>query len=245
MPLNPAVPVYGKTSTGANEAIGCTTPTAGTQALTLSGNANAGETFSIGGLNYTWTATAAQYTGQTPFFVKIGVDAATSIVNAAAAITGTASKGTLFSNNTNPNPYVTAVATSNTVLTITAIAPGADGNGIATTETMANATWGAGTTAGGVSASLQVTGPGGSDIPITPPTVNSLPQNLGASASLVIPAGAKGWTVSCLTGTLTLATSTTASALPAGFSDSDPNIVGAAITVTTASASTAYVRWGT
>lgn len=245
MPLNPAVPAYGKTITGANEAIGCTTPTAGTQALTFSGNANEGEQFTIGLTVYTWTAIAANYTGQTANYVKIGVDAATSITNAAAAITGTASKGTLFSNNTRPNPLVTAVATSSTVLTITATNPGADGNGIATTETMANATWGAATTTGGVSASLQVTGPGGSGIPITPPTVTSKPQNLAASSSLVIPLGAKGWTVTCLTGTITLATSTTAGALPAGFSDSDPNIVGADITVTTASASTAYVRWGT
>lgn len=172
MPLNPATPVYGKTSTGANEAIGCTTPTAATQALTLSGNANASETFSIGGLTYTWTATAASYTGQTPFFVKIGVDAATSIANAAAAINGTASKGTLFSNNTGPNPYVTAVATSSTVLTITANAPGADGNGVTTTETMANATWGAATTTAGVSASLNVSA-----------TVTIDPSSLATSAN--------------------------------------------------------------
>lgn len=82
-------------------------------------------------------------------------------------------------------------------------------------------------------------------IPVTPQTVTSSPHNLAASTALTIPAGAKGWTVSCLTGTLSIACGTTASALPAGFSDNDPNIVGADITITTASASTAYVRWGT
>jgi hypothetical protein len=158
--LNPTVPCYGKTITGANVAIGATTPTAATQALTLSGNAAAGETVSIGGLIYVWTSTSSQYTGQTPFFVKIGADAATSIVNLTAAINGTASKGSLFSNNTNPNPYVTAVATSSTVMTVTATASGADGNGVATTETMASASWGAATTTGGISAALQVTATG-------------------------------------------------------------------------------------
>lgn len=174
MPLNPAVPVYGKTIAGANEAIGCTTPTAATQTLTFSGNAVAGETFKIGVNTYVWTSTAANISGQTPYFVLTGADAAASIVNATAAITGTASKGTLFSNNTNPNPAVTAVATSSTVLTITATAPGADGNGIALSETMTNATWGAATTLGGVSASLQVTGAGGGGIPFIPPTVNGV-----------------------------------------------------------------------
>jgi len=82
-------------------------------------------------------------------------------------------------------------------------------------------------------------------IPVTPPKVTSKPQNLGASSSLTIPAGAKGWTVTCLTGTLSIACGTTASALPAGFSDSDPNIVGADIIITTDLASTAYVRWNT
>lgn len=93
---------------------------------------------------------------------------------------------------------------------------------------------------------LALTGaiPGGS-IPITPPTGTASPHNLAASTPITIPAGAKGWTVTCLTGTLSIACGTTASALPAGFSDSDPNIVGADITVTTASASTGYVRWGT
>lgn len=243
MPLNPATPVYGKTAAGPNEAIGCTTPTAATQALTLSGNANEGEQFTIGLTVYTWTAIAANYTGQTANYVKIGVDAATSITNAAAAITGAASKGTLFSNNTRPNPLVTAVATSSTVLTITATNPGADGNGIATTETMANAAWGAATTTGGVSASLQVTGPGGSAIPVTPQSVTQQQSVIvPAGTSQVIPIGAKEWTVSVLTGTATV---NGAAGCPAGFSDGSTQTLLNTVTITTAATSTAYVRWAT
>lgn len=241
MPLNPTVPVYGKTTTGANVAIGASTPTAATQALTLSGNASEGETFTVGLTVYTWTAIAANYTGQTANYVKIGVDAATSITNAAAAITGTASKGTLFSNNTRQNPLVTAVATSSTILTITAINPGADGNGISTTETMASASWGAATTTGGVSAALLTSGSGGGSSPAGAPiTINSaaVPQSTTGS----IPIGAKGWTFTVLTGT---ATFNGVTSLPAGFSESDVNTLAAVISYTTASASTAYVRYNT
>jgi hypothetical protein len=224
MPLNPTTPCYGKTITGANAAIGCTTPTAATQALTFTGNAVAGETFTIGVNTYTWTSTAASISGQTPYFVLIGADAEHSIINAAAAITGTASKGTLFSNNTNANPVVTAVATSTTVLTITAIAPGADGNGIPVSETMTNASWGSTVTTGGASSALNVdisTGVGTQDVnltkvggaaiaigPSTPaaslPTVSSGATNLntpaqvtstGTAATLVI---ARATRVGCL-----------------------------------------------
>lgn len=85
----------------------------------------------------------------------------------------------------------------------------------------------------------------GGGIPITPPTVTASPHNLAASGSITIPAGSKGWTVTCLTGTLSIACGTTASALPAGFSDGDTNTTAADIVVTTASASTAYVRYNT
>lgn len=63
-----------------------------------------------------------------------------------------------------------------------------------------------------------------------------------ASTSQVIPTGAKGWTVTVLTGTATV---NGAAAMPAGFSDSDPYTTLADITVTPDAASTAYVRWNT
>lgn len=79
-------------------------------------------------------------------------------------------------------------------------------------------------------------GGGGGGTPVTPTFVS-----LGASASQDIPIGAKGWTVTFLTGTGTVG----GSAVPAGFSDSDGNTLAAAITVTTDAASTAYIRWNT
>lgn len=239
MPLNPATPIYGKTAAGPNEAIGCTTPTAATGVLTFSNQPANGETVTVGPFTYVWTNVTANVTGQTPYYVLIGTNTAGSITNLTAAINGTASKGTLFSNNTRPNTLATAVATSGTILTITATNPGADGNGIATTETMANASWGAGTTTGGVSAALLTSGSGGGSSPAgAPVTINSVavPQSTTGS----IPIGAKGWTFTVLAGT---ATFNGVAALPAGFSESDVNTLAAAISYTTASASTAYVRY--
>lgn len=65
---------------------------------------------------------------------------------------------------------------------------------------------------------------------------------MGASASQSIPIGAKGWSVSVLTGTITL---DGAAGLPVGFNDSDIQTLAVAKTVTTAAASSAYVRWST
>lgn len=64
---------------------------------------------------------------------------------------------------------------------------------------------------------------------------------LGASDSRSIPVGAKGWTATILTGTGTIG----GLAVPAGFSDGDPNTLLAAINVTTDGGSSAYVRWNT
>lgn len=87
-------------------------------------------------------------------------------------------------------------------------------------------------------------GGGGSSVGIVVSPQSVTPHNtlLGASASQVIPIGAKGWSVSIITGTATVGS---ASLLPAGFSDSDPNTLLATIIVTTDSASSAYVRWNT
>lgn len=197
MPLNPASPIYGKTATGANEAIGCTTPTAATGVLTFSGQPANGETVTVGPFTYVWTNVTANVTGQTPYYVLIGTNTAASIVNLTAAINGTASKGTLFSNNTRPNPLATAVATSGTILTITATNPGADGDGFATLSGTANATWANATSTGAVNASLQVTGPGGSGIPVTPssPVGTYTMFHVANSGSTTIPTTAKRWAV--------------------------------------------------
>lgn len=64
---------------------------------------------------------------------------------------------------------------------------------------------------------------------------------LGASQTQDIPFGARGWSVSFLTGTGTIG----AVSVPAGFSDSDANTLTINLTVTTNSASSAYIRWNT
>lgn len=225
--------IWGKTSTGTDAPIGITTPTAASQTLTFSGNAVAGETFSIGVNTYVWTSTASSISGQTPYFVLVGGSASASITNAAAAITGTASKGTLFSNNTNANPVVTAVATSSTVLTITAIVTGADGNGIPLTETMTNAVWGATTTTGGVSGAILTSASGSSEVA----SGTLSPHVMAASATLTIPIGAFDGGVMVLSGTATVG-----GVAIVGTWNFATKLV-AAVDVVTASASTAQVYY--
>lgn len=61
-----------------------------------------------------------------------------------------------------------------------------------------------------------------------------------ALTTATIPAGAKGWTITFLTGTGTWG----GAAVAAGFSDSDPGTTANALNYATAAASTAVVRYG-
>ena len=87
--------------------------------------------------------------------------------------------------------------------------------------------------------------PGGGTLPanitvsLTPGTVTPNIVSVGASASGSIPSGAKGWTITFLSGTGTLG----GRAVSAGFSDSDTNTTAAAIAYTTNANSSAYVRY--
>lgn len=181
--------IFGKDSVGRNQPVGISDAVAATQALTLSGNAVAGETFTVGYQTYTWVTTLTLGTINQ---VKVGVDAATSIVNATAAINGGGGGDTLFTAATPVNKFVTAVATSSTVLTVTAKETGAGPNAIPTTETMSNASWGAVTLTGGTYGALEVTAPA-SGIPITPPTVNGVKvvgiQEVDSSDAFTSPTG--------------------------------------------------------
>lgn len=267
MPVLASAQVYGKTATGVDAAIGATTPTASTGVLTFSGQPANGETITVGPFTYRWTNVSANATGQVPYYVLIGTNTAASIVNLAAAINGTTNRGVTFSNLTVPNPLATAVATSGTVLTVTATNPGADGNGFATTSATANATWGATTSTGGISASLNVTATvtpsgtqnvnltqvGGAAVTLgTGTPAQSLPttaskwvrhsQDIGASGTVVFPDGCI-YSYVIVTGT---AGDGTMTGLPAGFSDSSqgfPIVTG--FTLTTASASSAKAVWFT
>lgn len=73
----------------------------------------------------------------------------------------------------------------------------------------------------------------------TPPSVTPTFVALGASGSQVIPIGAKGWTVTILTGTGTVGGLT----VPTGFYDSDTGVLVVALTITTNAASSAYIRY--
>lgn len=98
---------------------------------------------------------------------------------------------------------------------------------------------------------VTVVGPLGAQAPaasvaVVPAKVTQTPGNLAASATINIPVGSVGWAVVCFTGTISITVgANAATALPAGFSASDPNIVGTQIAVTAASASTGYVQFGT
>lgn len=104
---------------------------------------------------------------------------------------------------------------------------------------------------GGGSGGTTISGPLGAQVAaaavaVVPAKVTQTPGNLAASATINIPVGSVGWAVVCFTGTISITVgANAATALPAGFSASDPNIVGTQIAVTAASASTGYVQFGT
>lgn len=110
---------------------------AASRVLTLTGNAVAGETVTIGGQVYTWRAVADE-AGE----VTIGANASASIDNLIDAIAGD-----LYNV---ANIFVTATAGAGDTMLATAITPGVDGNAIAVLETMTLASWASGTLTGGV-----------------------------------------------------------------------------------------------
>lgn len=115
------------------------------QTLTLAGNAGNGETVTIGSTVYTWktaiTATAND--------VLIGATASDSIDNLIAAINRVGSAGTAYSEATAAHPSVTAAVGAGDTMVVTARTPGAAGNAIASTETMASGSWGGSVLSGG------------------------------------------------------------------------------------------------
>lgn len=83
----------------------------------------------------------------------------------------------------------------------------------------------------------------GGGVVTTPQTATlAAPSLLGASSSATVPVGAKGYQISVLTGTATIAGT---ALIPAGVTISSNNTVAVAIVVTTAATSTALVAWET
>lgn len=126
-----------------------------TGVLTASGVFTAGEAITIGDVTYTMVATL---TGAA-YEVLIGASAAASLDNLKLAINAAADsgQGTLFGAGTPPHHSVTATTNTDTAQTIEAVRVGTYANSIATTETAANAAWGAATMASGAEPSLAIT----------------------------------------------------------------------------------------
>jgi len=123
-----------------------------TGVLTASGVFSNGETTLIGDKTYTFVTTLSGAANE----VLIGASAAASLDNLKSAINATAGAGTTYGLGTAANPNVTATTNTDTAQTVEAYRVGTYGNAIVTTETCANAAWGAGTLASGADASLLI-----------------------------------------------------------------------------------------
>lgn len=120
--------------------------------LTASGTVSAAQTVTIGGIVYKFVADvtgAADGSAGTPWLVLLGANTAESLQHLFDAIGGTGDAGVDYSLFLTAHTTVVPSAVTATVLTIRSTLPGTGGNATATTETMANASWGAVTLAGG------------------------------------------------------------------------------------------------
>lgn len=116
-----------------------------TQTLTSdTTNVSADETVTIGGYTYTFKAVPAA-----AFEVDIGASAAASLDNLKAAINDSGTEGTTYGTGTYAHPDVTATTNTDTTQVVQARNAGTQANAIATTETSAHLSWGAGTLASG------------------------------------------------------------------------------------------------
>jgi flagellar hook protein FlgE len=142
---------FGGTSLSGGTA-GSGSGTAATGSLTVTANATAGQTVTIGGTTYTFETTL----GTSPDEVEIdSTSAANTLTNLADAIDGTGTAGTNYSSGTTANSSVSATASGST-LTLTASQTGTGGNSIATTSTWGS--FGATTLTGGTAASSAAAG---------------------------------------------------------------------------------------
>lgn len=124
-----------------------------TQTLTASGVFSAGETVTIGDKTYRFVTALTGAANE----VLIGANAAASLDNLKSAINATAGEGSTYGTGTVANPNVTATTNTDTTQVVEAYRVGTYGNSIATTETCANASWGAATLASGAEPSTLVT----------------------------------------------------------------------------------------
>lgn len=116
-----------------------------TQTLTFAANAADAETVTVGGQVYTWETGALDASGK----VLVGASAAASAQNLFDAINGTGSPGVQYHASTPLNAQVRAISVTATTVVVQAKLGGTIGNLIASTEAMANGSWGAANLAGG------------------------------------------------------------------------------------------------
>ncbi len=121
---------------------------ASTSTLTLTGNAVAAETVTVGDIVYTWRAAVSTTANE----VKIGATASDSLDNLIAAINAGAGSGTVYGSATVANPKATAAAGAGDTMVASAVAVGELGNGVVTTETMTLGSWNQAAMAGGLNA---------------------------------------------------------------------------------------------
>lgn len=118
--------------------------------LTFSGNALDGETVTLGSKTYTFQTVLTNVNGN----VLIGATPDDSITNLVAAVGLGAGSGTLYAAATTAHPTASAgVGFAPQTLVASALAAGAGGNAIVTTDTLTNASWGSATLTGGVTVS--------------------------------------------------------------------------------------------
>jgi hypothetical protein len=119
-----------------------------------------------------------------PWLVALGAGDANSFQNLSDAINFTGTPGTQYSTALVKNPDALAIDNEANSLTVRAVAIGAAGNSIVTTETGANLAWGAGTLTGGGDPS--VTGVQ------TPDSVGIISVGYSASYVICVPAQGQG-----------------------------------------------------
>lgn len=118
---------------------------AATGTLTATGNFADGDTVTTGTKTYTFQTVLTNVNGN----VLIGASASDSLDNLIAAINLGAGSGSLYAAATTANGFVSAAAGAGDTMDVTALVGGTVGNGYATTETSANASWGGATLSGG------------------------------------------------------------------------------------------------
>lgn len=160
-----------------------------TQTLTASDVFSDAETVTVGDVTYTFKTALTGAKNE----ILIGASAAASLDNFKSAVNASAGAGTTYGTGTVAHPQVTATTNDDTTQIVEARDIGTAGNSIATTETCANAAWGAATLENGAAASYLMTNtytfPTGSQVVEFPGGIDfsqSLYATLGGTADITV-----------------------------------------------------------